>query len=142
MVGRSDDRDQILNTVFRYALGLDLSNVDEVIATFTVDGVLDASELGLPRYSGHEELRQFVEAGASAMREQVHINANHIVEFDGDDDAHGTNVMWAESTTRGGVRTTAVFLMRDTYRREAGTWLIAERRATPLGPTGSGGQTP
>jgi ketosteroid isomerase-like protein len=118
----------------RYALALDAFDVDATVAAFTPDAVFDCSAFGLPRLEGHEDLRAFFDHNLQAMANQMHLFANHIIEFDAPDRARGTNYLIQDGYTKQGDRIQCLGLNRDLYVRASGGWLIAERTITPLVP--------
>jgi ketosteroid isomerase-like protein len=118
----------------RYGLALDAFDVDATVGVFTPDGVFDCSSFGLARLEGHEQIREFFEHNRLAMANQMHLFANHIIEFDGPDRAHGTNYLVQDGYTKEGDRIQCLGLNRDRYIRTSSGWLITERTITPLVP--------
>ena len=98
----ANDRAEIIQATYLYARGLDRQDPKEAISAYTDDAVWDASAVGLERYEGREQVLAFFERDAASMAEQFHIMTNHVVEFDDDDHAHGTNYVLAEGRTTGG----------------------------------------
>ena len=128
----ADDRAEIVQATYLYARGLDRSDPKEAISAYTDDAVWDASSVGLERYEGREQVLAFFERDAASMAEQFHIMTNHVVEFDDEENAHGTNYVFSEGRTVGGASIKAAALNTDTYRRTADGWRIASRVITPL----------
>jgi ketosteroid isomerase-like protein len=118
----------------RYGLALDAFDVGATVEAFTPDAVFDCSAFGLPRLEGHEDLRAFFDHNLQAMANQMHLFANHIIEFDAPDRARGTNYLIQDGYTKDGDRIQCLGLNRDRYVRTSGGWLIAERTITPLVP--------
>ncbi|MDR7303964.1 nuclear transport factor 2 family protein [Haloactinomyces albus] len=123
---------EIINVTHRYALGLDRSDPDEAINAFTDDAYWDATAVGLERFEGREQILEFFRRDAAAMAEQYHAITNHIVEFDGQDTAHGTNYVLAEGRTKSGGSIKAAAINEDTYRDTPDGWRISGRTITPL----------
>ena len=128
----ANDRAEIVQATYLYARGLDRFDPKEALSAYTDDAVWDASAVGLQRYQGREEVLAFFERDSGSMAEQYHVMTNHVVEFDDDDHAHGTNYVLSEGKTTGGASITAAALNTDTYRRTVDGWKIASRVITPL----------
>lgn len=128
----AEDRAEIIQATHLYARGLDRFDPKEALAAYTDDAVWDATGVGLERYEGREQVLAFFERDAGSMAEQFHLMTNHVVEFDDDDHAHGTNYVLAEGRTTTGVAIRAAAYNVDTYRRTAAGWKIASRVITPL----------
>ncbi|MGD9990782.1 nuclear transport factor 2 family protein [Pseudonocardia sp.] len=132
MSDRATDIQQIINATHLYARGLDLFRPQEALSAYTDDAYWDATAVGLERFEGAAEILGFFEADAASMAEQFHIVTNHVIEFDGPDDAHGTNYVFAEGKTKSGASIRAVALNEDVYRRTGDTWKISGRAISPL----------
>jgi ketosteroid isomerase-like protein len=128
----ADDRAEIVQATHLYARGLDRFDPKEALSAYTDDAVWDATGVGLERYEGRDQVLAFFERDAGSMSEQYHLMTNHIVEFDDDDHAHGTNYVLAEGRTTSGASIKAAAFNVDTYRRTADGWKIASRVITPL----------
>lgn len=124
----------IIRATHRYARGLDRFDPEEALAAFTADAVWDATAVGLERFEGHQEIRHFFERDAQAIASQFHIITNHLIEFDSDDRAHGTNYVFSEGQTRSGARFKAAAINEDTYLATPDGWRIASRIISPLTP--------
>ncbi|MGB3695827.1 MAG: nuclear transport factor 2 family protein [Gordonia sp. (in: high G+C Gram-positive bacteria)] len=129
---RADDINEIIRATNLYARGLDLGNPDEAASAFTADAVWDATAVGLERYEGQEAIHAFFVADAAAVERGAHILTNHIVDFDDDDVAHGTNYVYAECEMRNGAAIKAIALNRDEYVRTSDGWRISARVITPM----------
>ena len=70
------------------------------LSAYTDDAFWDATAVGLERFEGAEEILGFFERDAESIAEQFHIITNHIVEFDDDEHAHGTNYVLSEGVTK------------------------------------------
>ena len=68
------------------------------------------------------------------MANQIHMFSNHIIEFDGPDEAHGTNYLEQDGYTHEGARIQCLGLNRDNYVRTDDGWRIQRRAITPLVP--------
>ena len=118
----------------RYARCLDRFDVAGVLESFTHDAIFDASAFGLPRMEGHAQIREFFEHNETSMASQMHLFANHIIDFDGTDEAHGTNYLYQDGFTKEGGRIVCLGINEDRYVRLPDGWRIARRKITPLVP--------
>jgi ketosteroid isomerase-like protein len=128
------DVEAIRALTHRYGLALDSFDLDGTVAVFTPDVVFDCTAFGLERLEGRESLRRFFEHNEQAMANQIHLFANHIIELDGPDEAHGSNYLIQDGYTKDGDRIQCLGLNRDRYVRTADGWLIKERTISPLVP--------
>lgn len=129
---RAGDIADIIRATHLYARGLDCFDPKEALSAFTVDGAWDASAVGLTRYEGHEQLLDFFERDAEAVDKQFHVITNHIVDFQDDDNATGTNYVFSEAEMKNGAAIKAIALNTDRYVRTSEGWKIAERVITAL----------
>ncbi|MFV0457514.1 MAG: nuclear transport factor 2 family protein [Actinomycetales bacterium] len=129
---RADDVNEITQATYRYARGLDRFDPQESLTAFSDDAVWDATAVGLARFEGSEQLLDFFTRDAEAVERQFHILTNHIVEFDDEDHAHGTNYVFSEGEMKNGAQFKAIALNEDRYRRTADGWRICERVISPL----------
>lgn len=129
---RADDINDIVRATNLYARGLDLGDPDEAASAFTADAVWDATAVGLERYEGHAAIHAFFVADAAAVERGAHILSNHLIDFDDDDHAHGTNYVFAECEMRNGGAIKAIALNRDSYERGADGWKISARVISPM----------
>jgi ketosteroid isomerase-like protein len=128
------DLEAIKALTHRYALSLDRFDIDGVVDVFASDCVFDASPFGLPLMEGRAQIREFFEHNEQSMASQMHLFANHIIEFDGADEAHGTNYLYEDGYTKEGNRITCLGINEDRYVRAADGWRIAYRKIAPLVP--------
>jgi ketosteroid isomerase-like protein len=128
------DLEEIRALTHRYGLALDRFDVAGVLEVFTPDAVFDASPFGLAAMDGHESIREFFEHNEQSMANQMHLFANHIIEFDGPDEAHGTNYLFEDGFNKHGQRIHCLGLNEDHYVRTAEGWRIAGRKISPLVP--------
>jgi SnoaL-like domain len=132
MTDRSDDIQQIIQATHLYARGLDLFRPAEALSAYTDDAYWDATAVGLKRFEGSQEILAFFTSDSESMAEQFHIITNHVIDFDGPDEAHGTNYVFSEGATKSGASIRAIALNEDTYRRTGPTWKISGRKISPL----------
>jgi len=128
------DLEEIRAVTHRYGIALDKFDIDETLAQFLPDALFDASAFGLSRMEGHDDMREFFEHNLAAMANQMHLFANHVIEFDGPDQAHGTNYLLEDGFAKNGARITCLGRNEDQYLRTPDGWRIASRVITPLVP--------
>ena len=131
---RVADLEEIRALTHRYGLALDTFDLDGIVAVFTPDGVFDCSGFGLEVCDGEESIRTFFAHNQGVMANQIHMFSNHIIDFDGADEAHGTNYLEQDGYTHEGARIQCLGLNRDTYVRTDDGWHIKRREITPLVP--------
>ena len=131
---RMADLEDIRALSARYARGLDRFAIDEVLEPFAGDAVFDASPMGLDQYKGADALRNFFGHNQDVMADQMHLFSNFVIDFDGPDEAHGTNYLLQDGHNKEGATVKCFCLNEDTYRRISGEWRIASRRISPLMP--------
>lgn len=110
----------------RYCWHVSRKEGDAVVDLFTKDGVLDGSSAGMGVIRGRDELTAFYKSAVTDAEESLPFIHNHIVDVAGDA-ATGTCALEARFS-RGGRSITAAGYYEDTYRRENGRWLFAERK--------------
>jgi ketosteroid isomerase-like protein len=128
------DLEEIKAVTHRYGIALDKFDIDGVLSAFLPDAVFDATAFGLSRMEGHADLRAFFEHNSDAMTSQMHMFANHVIEFDGPDTAHGTHYLLEDGVATTGARITCLGRNDDRYVRTEDGWRIATRVITPLVP--------
>jgi ketosteroid isomerase-like protein len=131
---RAADLEQIRALTHRYGLALDTFDLDGIVEVFTPDGVFDCSAFGLEVCEGEEGIRSFFAHNQQVMANQIHMFSNHIIDFDGADEAHGTNYLEQDGYTHEGARIQCLGLNRDSYVRTGDGWRIKRRAITPLVP--------
>ncbi|WP_072803198.1 nuclear transport factor 2 family protein [Rhodococcoides yunnanense] len=128
------DIEEIRMLSARYALGLDRFDMDALMAPYAPDAVFDAGPMGLESYSGTEAIREFFSHNQEVMADQMHLFSNFLIEFDGPDEAHGSNYLLQDGHNKDGATVKCFCLNEDTYRRTDTGWHIASRRISPLMP--------
>ena len=79
MTTNSEDRDEILQVMYRYNHAMDGGDADEWAGTFTEDAVFNAAGQIV---TGREELRTFAQGVGGGGRR--HVLANPVIDVDGD----------------------------------------------------------
>ena len=128
------DREAIKQLTNRYGLAVDTFDLDAIVEIWVPDGVFDASAFGLGMLEGHDQLREFFGHNQQVMANQFHLIAQHIIDFDGPDEARGTNYLFQDGYTHDGTRIHCLGLNTDSYVRTADGWRIKVRAIRPLVP--------
>ena len=116
---RAADRDEIRQLAYRYAWTLDVRDGDGMAELFT-------SEV-------REKNRERFESSMRGVGVTVLFVGNHLIDFDGPDDAHGLvycrgYIQPLDFDGSDGRFVEQAILYRDTYRREDGAWRFVRRR--------------
>jgi hypothetical protein len=118
-----------------YTQALDDGRVDDVVATFCPDGVIDIPGMGT--HEGHDALRAAY-TGWKPRRPQRHLVLNTLVTEWSDHEAAATSdVIFALMGKDGGWSIQLVGRYEDTLHQENGTWRFHHRSATFLTPPSS-----
>jgi hypothetical protein len=125
-------QDAIHRALNDYALGMDLRDVPRFLkswhedATWEMNSAVGAGELS---GTGHTEVEKVVRELWSMQQLVQHTTANHTIEFDDEDHAHGDG-----HTTVHGVNADGSFFFigavypADRFERRDGVWRLAFRR--------------
>lgn len=134
-MSRADDVEEIRQLTHKYFFAWDIDDIDMATNVFTEDGVNDESSLGVPYVvRGHAQLRSNYEEIRPTMTHSFHMVGGHIIDFDDDDHAHGTNVFDGVAILVGGQEVSGKHYFADTYVRTPEGWRIATRKAHTLMP--------
>jgi ketosteroid isomerase-like protein len=116
-------RDQIRQLAERYALAVDGKDLDGIAGLFVDD--VDNGRFG----PGRAGVRAFFGQSLRAFHCSMHLVANHVIDFDGDD--HATGVVYCRAHHHV-LEPEHWFDMAiaywDTYERAGGRWLFRRRR--------------
>jgi hypothetical protein len=107
----------------RYALAIDSRDMDSLVALFVPDVQVGRDA------SGREALKQWFTKTMRGSRTTVHVVANHIIDFDDADHAHGV-VYCRDELERPERAEWEVGMLQywDTYERVDGDWCFRRRR--------------
>jgi hypothetical protein len=122
------DRDEIRELTAKYCWHVQHSEGEKIAHLFTDDGALIGSNSDFKPVRGMDALVKFYRAITPAEAPVPFIH-NHIIEIDGDNDAHGTCTIDARFTRKGDSILGAGYY-EDKYRRVDGKWRFAERKIT------------
>lgn len=115
------DRDEIRQLAHRYAVALDARDLDALVALF-VDDVQVGREA-----VGHAALRSDFDRQLRAIGVSILFVGNHVIDFDGADDAHGIVYCKAE-IQEGDTWNHQAIQYHDRYARRDGRWYFVRRK--------------
>jgi hypothetical protein len=114
-------RDQMRQLAERYALAIDCRDLDVLVELFIPD--VNCGRLG----TGREALRQSFVSQLQPGTRSVMLVANHVIDFDDEEHAHGIVYAIAEATMpEGWVRQAIQY--HDSYELRDDRWLFARRK--------------
>jgi ketosteroid isomerase-like protein len=116
-----------------YAFLNDTFRIDELVALFAPDAVLDFTQAGLRRHEGHDSIHDYFERERRAVTHLMHLTTNHRLDVDGDT-ARGTVYFLATAVMADGRENSARGYYDDAYVRLDGAWRFASRVIVPLLP--------
>jgi len=116
-VTRAADIEEIRMLSARYAKGLDTFDMEALMAPYAPDAVFDAAPMGLESYSGTDAIRDFFAHNQEVMADQMHLFSNFIIDFDGPDQAHGSNYLLQDGHNKEGSTVKCFCMNEDVYRR-------------------------
>lgn len=127
-VARLESRIELDELITRYSIAVDDRDLDTVADLFASDAWFDS--VG-GRTTGRAALVEYYAGRLERYGPTYHIPHTQVVEFDGDDTAHGVVLAHAELSIDG---ETFVIAMRyyDEYVREDGRWRFRSRRLATL----------
>jgi hypothetical protein len=119
---RAADRDEIRQLAYRYAWALDSRDMDAVADLFVVDEAAGTT---------WDTWRRRFTRSMSGVRVTTLLVGNHLIDFDGEDEAHGLvycrgYIEPVDDPPTGRYLEQAI-LYRDTYRRVRGVWQFVAR---------------
>ena len=115
-------RDEIRQLAYRYSLALERRDVDAMLDLFVPHARFGAYG------EGPEALRRLTEESLAGMQFTVVLVANHLIDFDAPDRAHGQ--VWARCYAQTDTDGYLEQLLRyeDRYERHHGAWRFLHRR--------------
>jgi hypothetical protein len=115
-------RDRIRQLAFRYALGVDGKDLDGLAALFVDD--VDNGRYG----QGREGVKAFYDDVLRNFHCSMHLVANHVIDFDDDDHAHGVVYCRAQHhVLEPDHWFDQALAYWDTYERAGDAWLFRRR---------------
>ncbi|OHV32264.1 MULTISPECIES: nuclear transport factor 2 family protein [Pseudofrankia] len=120
---RMESLAEIRQLPYRYALALDSRDMDALVALFVPDVRVGRDA------QGRDALKAWFSAQMSHPKTSVHFVGNHVVDFDGPEEAHGIvycrdELEWPER----GEWEIGVLQYWDSYRRVDDHWCFQRRR--------------
>jgi hypothetical protein len=106
----------------RYALAIDSRDMDALVALFAPDVRVGREE------RGRDALKAWFTHTMSAIRTSIHLTANHVVDFDDADHAHGIVYCRDQLERPDGRWEIGDLQYWDTYGRVDGEWCFVRRR--------------
>jgi hypothetical protein len=121
------DRQEITDTLYKYAATIDVKDYDELRTVFTDDVI--AQYAGAPEIRGADELVGWIREMSPTTKYQHHLLNVYSIDLDGDEArtyTYHTSHQVEEATPD--LVYVIVARYRDILRRVGGTWLIADKR--------------
>jgi ketosteroid isomerase-like protein len=122
-VARLEAVEQIRQLASRYALALDMRDLDSLVGLYVDDVRVTRTESGRPamRAAFDQAVRQFATS--------IHFVGNHVIELDDDDPDRATGVVYCRAEHAVGDQWVVVPLQyEDAYERRDGRWYFRRRR--------------
>jgi ketosteroid isomerase-like protein len=114
-------RDEIRQLAHRYAVALDARDLDALVGLFVPDVRVGKDA------SGRDALRADFERQLRAIGVSILFVGNHVIDFDGDDDAHGVVYCKAEIQEDDAWNHQAI-RYHDSYAKRDGHWYFVRRK--------------
>jgi len=131
---RVEDKIALQELNHRYALHIDFHQIDEWVALFTEDAVLDERELGFAVHEGRAAIRAYGEMLAASVLYAAHLVPNILVTQASPDEAQGTVLALVEAVMRDRSRMRYQIWYEDSYVRQGGEWRFRKRVVRPTLP--------
>lgn len=125
--GDVEDRLMIQELNQKYAVYVDLHEIEAWVALFTRDATFDEREFGTPLISGHDEIRAYGQQLADTVQHAIHHMTTHLISDLTTTSARGTAFAVVEALMNDGAHARYQVLYRDRYTKIDGNWLFDER---------------
>lgn len=129
-----EDREALRQLAYDYARCVDRCDADGLVALFTPDGLVGASDPAVPAFTGEAGLRQMARQVDAMFVKTMHNVFNHTFEAAEADTAAGETTCIASHVLddgKGGWQVLDMALRyANTYARIDGTWRFRARRLT------------
>lgn len=124
-IDRIDSIDQIRQLASKYALGVDMRDIDAIVGLYVEDVRVSKTE------TGRQALKRSFSMVLRAFTTSVHHIGGHIIEFDDPDNAHG--LVYSRCEHEAGGKWVPMYLYYlDVYRRIDGRWYFKRRAPCEL----------
>lgn len=120
----------VRNTIAAYTQALDDGRVDDVVATFCPDGIVEIDGVGT--YEGHDALRGAYE-GWRPRGPQRHLVANTLVTGWSDEEATAVSDVVFTAKGKDGWSIFTVGRYEDTFHRDGDAWKFHRRAGSFVG---------
>ncbi|HKY15215.1 MAG TPA: nuclear transport factor 2 family protein [Microthrixaceae bacterium] len=131
----ADVAEGVRATIAAYTHALDDGRVDDVVATFCADGVIDLPGMGT--HEGHDALRAAYTKWAP-RRPQRHLVVNtHVTDWNEDEATAISDMVFLLMGKEGGWSVQLVGRYHDTLHHDDGTWRFHHRKADFVTPPSS-----
>lgn len=111
----------------RYAVHVDLHEIEEWVGLFTQDAIFDEREFDTPLVTGHDAIRAYGQHLAETVQYALHHTTTHVISDLTTSSARGIAFAIVEALMKDGFHARFQVLYRDRYEKHDGRWLIAER---------------
>lgn len=123
----SSDYFEIQQLTHRYAVHIDMFQIDEWVDVFTPDAFFDEREFGNGLFVGHDEIRAYGQSLAATVKYVTHLMANLIIRDVTDTTASGIVFALIEAEMKSGERERTQCRYEDEFVKVNGQWKIARR---------------
>ena len=125
--GSVDDRLAIQELNQRYAVHIDLKEIEEWVDLFTQEAVFDEREFGTPLLNGHDDIRAYGQELAATVKYAMHHMTTHLIDELTATSARGVAFAVVEALMNDGDHGRHQVIYKDRYNKVDGQWRIAER---------------
>lgn len=126
-LARFSDRLEIAELVNRYALHIDLWEIEAWVDLFTEDAFFDEREFGSGLHEGHAAIRAYGELLAGSVEHAAHLMSNLVISDLTSTSANGIVFALVEAQLKTGVRQRFHVRYEDAYVKIDGKWKIDRR---------------
>lgn len=122
-----EDRWAIQQLNQKYAVHVDLHEIDDWADLFTTDAVFDEREFGTPLATGRDAIRTYGQHLAATVQYALHHMTTHVISDLTTTSARGIAFSTVEALMKDGSHSRFQVIYQDRYEKVDGQWLIAER---------------
>jgi SnoaL-like domain len=125
--GDVTDRLKIQDLNQRYAVHVDLREIDAWAELFTHDAIFDEREFGTPLMTGHDDIRSYGKQLEDTVEHALHHLTTHVITDLTTTSARGIAFAVVEALMKDGSHARHQVVYRDRYEKIDGRWLFSER---------------